>query len=247
MFSSKSDVILTDFEGNQIRPLTSGQEKLIKAIDKYDIIFVNGPAGTGKSFISMCKAIRGLQDGIYEKVVITRPVVESGEELGFLPGTVSDKIAPYMKPLYEMIDAVKGPAKARRATNKKTAAEVVPWEKKVEVSPLAYMRGMTIKDSFIVADEMQNCTPQQIKLLLTRIGNGSKMVLCGDATQTDLIHRIKSGFSTTQDILSKVKGIGIVNLTEDDIVRHGIVRDIIIAYSKYENAKFGPGVMSNRE
>lgn len=263
--------IITDYKGNQIKAKTHGQHELVQAIDNYDVLFVNGPAGTGKTFLATCKAIKALQDNACDRIVLTRPAVESGEELGFLPGSLDDKIAPYMKPLYDSIVKLKGkkadpmnqlksiamqqqqngklPTKPRskKATEDKHQGDEIDWSKKIEVAPLAYMRGSTFDNSFIIVDECQNITPAQMKLLLTRLGEGSKIVLCGDASQSDLDKRVGSGFSLAQKILKGVDGIGFVTLTENDIVRHRLVKDIILSYEKYENTEFKRrDVISNR-
>ena len=218
--------IITDYKGNRIQAKTQGQLELVNAIDKYDILFVNGPAGTGKTFLATCKAVRFLQEHVYERIVLTRPAVESGEELGFLPGSLDDKIAPYMKPLYDSIVKIKGKkadpmnqhspqkqsmgadtkrrSKKQQASNDKARQEIEDWSQKVEVAPLAYMRGSTFDNSFIIMDEAQNVTPAQMKLFLTRLGNNSKVIITGDVSQSDLDRRVGSGFTHAQKLLNDV-------------------------------------------
>jgi phosphate starvation-inducible PhoH-like protein len=247
--------IVDDAEGKPIYAKTKGQHDLVKSIEENDIIFVNGPAGTGKTFIAACKAVAGLDRNKFDRIVLTRPAVESGEELGFLPGTMEEKIGPYMRPLYDSIERLrKKPAKKPRPSDggkaqrgqpsrKKTKLdnivpdEVEEWMKNIEIAPLAYMRGATHAKSFVILDEAQNVTPTQMKMFLTRMGEGSKVVITGDASQTDLNRRVGSGFRHAQRLLSGVKGIGFVTLDERDIVRHKLVKDIILRYEKEESYK----------
>lgn len=251
--------IVKDRNGKPVRAMTQGQYELSQAIDKYDVLFVNGPAGTGKTFLAACKAIAGLQEGKYDRVCITRPAMESGEELGFLPGSLEDKIAPYMRPLYESIDKLKpkpkkvavdgGAGKGKRKRGSKEPVEYreeeVEWAKRIEVAPLAYMRGITMENSFIILDEAQNVTPSQMKLFLTRIGWNSKVVITGDASQSDMARRSDSGFRHAQKLLKGIEGLGFVHLKDTDIVRHRIVRDIIKKYEKADS--YRNHVMSNRD
>lgn len=242
--------ILKDANGREVYAQTHGQLELIKSIDKYDILFVNGPAGCGKTFLAVCKAVQSLDSKRCERIVLTRPAVESGEELGFLPGSLDEKIAPYMRPLYDSIEKLKKKKKkpvrndeqAQRGTKRRRKNDVQDsgddmdeWAKNIEISPLAYMRGATFDNSFIIMDEAQNVTAGQMKLFLTRIGKGSKVIITGDATQTDLNSRVQSGFRHAQRLLSNVKGIGFVSLDERDIVRHKLVKDIILKYEKEDS------------
>lgn len=243
--------ILFDANGKPVHAKTQGQFELIQAIDKYDILFVNGPAGTGKTFLSICKAVQYIDDNKYKKLILTRPAVESGEELGALPGDIDEKITPYMKPLYQSLEKLKkkkpiqkkefekgnGNGKKKKSTKKtlkrKNAEEeyIEDFYKKVEISPLAYMRGLTFENAFIIIDECQNVTTEQMKMFLTRLGIGSKVILTGDASQSDLIRRnVRSGFAHAQNLLEGVKGIGSITLNENDIVRHRLVKDIILKY-----------------
>lgn len=257
------DVIINDKYGNELRAITRGQQDLLEALDNNDIIFVNGPAGTGKTVVATWYGIDGIDRGDYDHLVLTRPIVEAGEELGFLPGTFEEKVAPYMQPLYEAIETVKGkrltpemvskieaqlpPEQSKYRKKKITKGQMqapTPREqlksnedfyRKVNVCPLAYLRGTTKSKSFIILDEAQNITKTQMKLMLTRLGQGSKLVICGDINQSDLVHKTESGLRQAQQILKGVKGIGFITLTIDDIVRHRLIKDIIIRYDKSNN------------
>lgn len=248
--------IIYDRNNKPISAKTNGQLELIKAIDKYDILFVNGPAGTGKTFLAICKAMVGIKDGTYDKMIVTRPAIESGEHLGFLPGSLDEKIRPFMKPIYDCIQDLQpeefssngnGNGKKKKANGGKK--DKTDWTKKIEVFPLAYMRGSTIKDSFVIADEAQNMKSSQMKMFLTRIGMGSKVILTGDASQTDLDSRMESGFRHAQKILTGIKEIGFVTLTEEDIVRHGVIKKIIVRYERdaFKSGKYRGNVISNRD
>lgn len=275
------DVIINDKNGKALRAITRGQQELLEVIDNNDIIFVNGPAGTGKTVVATWAGIAGIDDGLYEHLVLTRPIVEAQEELGFLPGSIDDKVGPFMQPLFEAIEVVKGkritPEMAAQFDaskspqmsgyrNKKIKNGEMPapklrpktssneeFYKKVSVCPLAYLRGSTKAKSFIVVDEAQNILKGQMKLMLTRLGHGSKMIICGDISQSDLDRKSDSGFRHAQHILGGVKGIGFVTFGIDDIVRHRLIKDIIIRYEKSENAFDGHGgkgkapVYDNRE
>lgn len=269
------DAIIKDKHGKVLRAITRGQQDLLECIDKNDIVFVNGPAGTGKSVVSTWYGIAGIDDGIYDNLVLTRPIVGAGEELGFLPGTFEEKVAPYMQPLYEAIEVVKGkritpemmekmeatqPPVMSKYRNKKAAkgekVESRPrvklpaneeFYKKVNVCPLAYLRGTTKAKSFIIIDEAQNVTKTQMKLMLTRLGHGSKLIVCGDINQSDLERKSDSGFRHAQQILKGIKGIGFVHLTIDDIVRHRLIRDIIIRYENNENSFNKKEIFNNNE
>jgi len=241
--------IIRDRHNRPIYTKTEGQDKLVDAIKNNDIIFVNGPSGTGKTVISTWVGIAGIDNGIYEKLVLTRPVVTGGEELGFLPGGLDEKVAPYMQPLYDAISLIKGrrvkpeeqvkqmPAmtnKEKKAKKKdKNIDEIfsnTDFYSKVQVCPLAYIRGSTLAKSFVVCDEFQNTTVAQMKMMLTRLGKDSKMVICGDPNQTDLPDRVTSGFVHAQKLLKGVPRIGFVTLGVDDIVRHKLIKEIILRY-----------------
>ena len=216
------DVLLTT-RGRPLGPKTLGQKRYIDAIRRSTVTFAIGPAGTGKTYLAVAAAVKALQDRSISRIILTRPAVEAGERLGFLPGTLYEKIDPYLKPLYdalyEMMDAETFQRLMERGT--------------IEVAPLAYMRGRTLNDSFIILDEAQNTTPEQMKMFLTRLGFGSKAVVNGDVTQTDLPSGNRSGLMVVQEILEEIEGLEFVNLGARDVVRHRIVQDIVEAYRAY--------------
>jgi len=217
--------ILTS-RGKSIRPKTLGQKQYVDAIDDNTIVFGIGPAGTGKTYLAMAKAVQALQRKEVNRIILTRPAVEAGERLGFLPGTLTDKIDPYLRPLYDALNEMMDP-------------EIVPKllaAGTVEVAPLAYMRGRTINDSFIVLDEAQNTTPEQMKMFLTRLGFGSKMVVTGDITQIDLPTGA-SGLRLVTRVLDGIDDIHFARLTSDDVVRHSLVGRIVDAYTEYDQQK----------
>lgn len=220
-----SQAILTT-RGKSIRPKTLGQKRYVDAIDDNTIVFGIGPAGTGKTYLAMAKAVQALQRKEVERIILTRPAVEAGERLGFLPGTLSDKIDPYLRPLYDALNEMMDP-------------EIVPKllaSGTVEVAPLAYMRGRTLNDSFIILDEAQNTSPEQMKMFLTRLGFGSKMVVTGDITQVDLPAGA-SGLQLVTRVLDEIDEIHFAMLTSDDVVRHNLVGRIVDAYTKYDAEK----------
>ena len=224
------DVVLTQ-RGKSIAPRTLGQKRYVDAIRSSTVTFAIGPAGTGKSYLAVAAAVRALQDREISRIILTRPAVEAGERLGFLPGTLTEKIDPYMRPLYdalyEMSDAEALPGMMERGT--------------VEVAPLAYMRGRTLNDSFIILDEAQNTSPEQMKMFLTRLGFGSRAVINGDVTQTDLPAGQRSGLLEVMDILDGIEGITFVNLGARDVVRHRIVQDIVEAYNEHTEMRAQTG------
>ena len=209
--------------GKSIRPKTIGQKNYVDAIDRNTIIFGIGPAGTGKTYLAMAKAVQALQRKEVSRIILTRPAVEAGERLGFLPGTLNDKIDPYLRPLFDALHEMLEP----EAVPKLMASGTV------EVAPLAYMRGRTLNDSFIILDEAQNTTAEQMKMFLTRLGFNSKMVITGDITQIDLPVGV-SGLRTAVQVLGDVEDMHFATLTSDDVVRHSLVAKIVDAYSKYE-------------
>lgn len=210
--------------GRTIRPKTLNQKRYVDAIDKHTIVFGIGPAGTGKTYLAMAKAVQALQAKEVNRIILTRPAVEAGESLGFLPGTLSEKIDPYLRPLYDALHDMIDPD-----TIPKLLTSGV-----IEVAPLAYMRGRSLNDSFIILDEAQNTTPEQMKMFLTRLGFGSKMVVTGDVTQVDLPGSTKSGLRVVRDILADVRDIHFAQLTAGDVVRHKLVGRIVAAYDEYD-------------
>ena len=221
--------------GRTIRPKTANQKKYVDAIEDNTITFGIGPAGTGKTYLAMAKAVAALQAKKVNRIILTRPAVEAGEKLGFLPGTLSEKIDPYLRPLFDalhdMIDVDSIPRLMQTGV--------------IEVAPLAYMRGRTLNDSFIILDEAQNTTPEQMKMFLTRLGFGSKMVITGDVTQVDLPNGVRSGLRIITDILQDINDIAFLELTAEDVVRHRLIGDIVKAYEKYDEVKSAPRNLRN--
>lgn len=210
--------------GRTIRPKTLGQKKYVDAIDAHTIVFGIGPAGTGKTYLAMAKAVQALQAKQINRIILTRPAVEAGERLGFLPGTLNEKIDPYLRPLYDALHDMIDPDSIPRLMTQGT----------IEVAPLAYMRGRTLNDAFIILDEAQNTTPEQMKMFLTRLGFGSKIVVTGDVTQVDLPGGTKSGLRVVQEILHDVDDVHFSRLTSADVVRHKLVGEIVDAYEKWD-------------
>ena len=210
--------------GRTIRPKTLNQKHYADAIDKHTIVFAIGPAGTGKTYLAMAKAVKALQAKEVNRIILTRPAVEAGERLGFLPGTLYEKIDPYLRPLYDALHDMVDP----ESIPKLTAAGTI------EIAPLAFMRGRSLNDSFIILDEAQNTTPEQMKMFLTRLGFGSKIVVTGDVTQVDLPEGQVSGLRVVQDILEDIPDIHFARLTSTDVVRHKLVGKIVDAYERYD-------------
>ncbi len=219
--------------GRTIRPKTLNQKRYVDSIDKHTITFGIGPAGTGKTYLAMAKAVQALQSKQVNRIILTRPAVEAGERLGFLPGTLSEKIDPYLRPLYDALHDMLDP----ESVPKLLAAGTI------EVAPLAYMRGRTLNDSFIILDEAQNTSPEQMKMFLTRLGFGSKIVVTGDVTQVDLPSGMKSGLRIVEGILGEVDDVVFNRLTAHDVVRHRLVGKIVAAYEEFDarEADDGPG------
>ena len=220
----QKDVLAKTRRGEQIRAKTFRQRQYIEAIRKRDLTFCIGPAGTGKTFLAVVVAVQALLDNKYEKLILTRPAVEAGEKLGFLPGDLQQKVNPYLRPLYDAINEFIEPDKVPSLIERGI----------IEVAPLAYMRGRTLNNAFVIVDEAQNTTPAQMKMLLTRLGFRSRMVVTGDMTQTDLPSQQKSGLATAFQILKNVEGIGFCEFSQKDVVRHALVQRIGAAYEKYE-------------
>lgn len=219
------DTILHTFTGEAITSKTPGQREIVRSSEKNDILFAIGPAGTGKTYTSVALAVRALKERKVKKIILARPAVEAGENLGFLPGDLKEKIDPYLRPLYDALE------------------EMIEFDKLefqlakniIEIAPLAYMRGRTLNNAFVILDEAQNATNTQMKMFLTRIGFNSRAIITGDVTQTDLPKKQESGLVSIQNILQGIQGISFVYLDQNDVVRHKLVRDIIDAYEKFEN------------
>ncbi|KKC29996.1 PhoH family protein [Caldanaerobacter subterraneus KAk] len=222
-----SDIVCITARGKQIRCKTYGQLRYVEAIRKNQIVFGIGPAGTGKTYLAMAMAITALKNKEVGRIILTRPAVEAGEKLGFLPGDLQEKVDPYLRPLYDALYDILGAEVFQKYMEKGL----------IEVAPLAYMRGRTLDDSFIILDEAQNTTPEQMKMFLTRIGFGSKAVITGDVTQIDLPRGKKSGLKEVMEILRGIEGIEFVMLSEQDVIRHPLVAKIIKAYEEYEKRK----------
>ncbi|MFS0672848.1 PhoH family protein [Ornithinibacillus sp. 179-J 7C1 HS] len=216
------DVIAKTVKGKSIRIKTLGQKSYVSAIRENDLVFGIGPAGTGKTYLAVVMAVQALKNGQVKRIILTRPAVEAGESLGFLPGDLKEKVDPYLRPLYDALNDVLGAEHTLRLIERET----------IEIAPLAYMRGRTLDDAFVILDEAQNTTPEQMKMFLTRLGFGSKMVITGDLTQIDLPIGKRSGLHVADKMLSTIKGISFIHLTQTDVVRHPLVQKIIDAYEK---------------
>jgi len=220
--SLAADVAMVTPRGKQIKAKTIGQRKYIESIINHDVVFAIGPAGTGKTYLAVAMAIKALRGKDVSRLVLTRPAVEAGEKLGFLPGDLQEKIDPYLRPLYDSLYDILGVENTQKYLEKNI----------IEIAPLAYMRGRTLEDSFIILDEAQNTTPEQMKMFLTRLGFGSKAIITGDITQIDLPRGQVSGLINALKVLKDIKGLGIHTMTGEDIVRHPLVEEIIRAYEK---------------
>ncbi|MGY1616672.1 PhoH family protein [Geodermatophilus sp. SYSU D00691] len=224
-----ADVLSLDIisrRGRTIRPKTLNQKRYVDAIDAHTIVFGIGPAGTGKTYLAMAKAVQALQTKQVNRIILTRPAVEAGERLGYLPGTLSEKIDPYLRPLYDALHDMVDPESIPRLMQAGT----------IEVAPLAYMRGRTLNDAFVILDEAQNTTAEQMKMFLTRLGFGSKIVVTGDITQVDLPGGAQSGLKIVREILDGIDDVHFANLTSSDVVRHRLVGDIVDAYERWDAA-----------
>lgn len=218
------DLICHTINGKPIKPKTLGQKHYIDLIRNNMIVFGVGPAGTGKTYLAMAMAINAFKNNEVSRIILTRPAIEAGEKLGFLPGDLQSKVDPYLRPLYDALYQIMGPESFMRNMEKNL----------IEVAPLAYMRGRTLDNAYIILDEAQNTTPAQMKMFLTRIGFGSKVIVTGDSTQKDLPQGTKSGLDVAMKVLRKVEGIGFTRLTSQDVVRHPLVQKIVKAYDDYE-------------
>ncbi|MDQ0269495.1 PhoH family protein [Cytobacillus purgationiresistens] len=217
--------ITKNAKGKPIRVKTLGQRQYLMAMKQNDLVFGIGPAGTGKTYLAVVMAVNALKNGFVKRIILTRPAVEAGESLGFLPGDLKEKVDPYLRPLYDALHDILGTEHTQRLIERGT----------IEIAPLAYMRGRTLDDAFVILDEAQNTTQAQMKMFLTRLGFGSKMVITGDSTQVDLPRGVKSGLIVGEEILGGVKGIAFIHLEQSDVVRHPLVARIIQAYEQKED------------
>ena len=217
-------VIVFSMSGRPIKPRSENQQRLVEAYNGHDMVFAVGPAGTGKTYLSIALAVKALKEKTAKKIILSRPAVEAGEKLGFLPGDMKDKIDPYLQPLYDALEDMIPQVKLQDMMEKHV----------IQIAPLAFMRGRTLNDAVVILDEAQNTTPAQIRMFLTRMGWNTKMIITGDMTQIDLPHSQKSGLIEALHILNNVEGIGVVNLDSRDIVRHKLVTKIVNAYEAYD-------------
>jgi phosphate starvation-inducible PhoH-like protein len=223
------DVVATTVRGKRITPQSPNQRRYVEAMRHHDLVFATGPAGTGKSFLAVAMGVAALRDRKVARLVLTRPAVEAGERLGFLPGDLTEKIDPYLRPLYDALYELMPPERFARAVERN----------EIEVAPLAFMRGRTLNEAFIILDEAQNATAQQMKMFLTRLGYGSQAVVTGDVTQIDLDRGQRSGMVAAREILRDIEGISFVDFDEKDVVRHELVARIVRAYDRHERAGEG--------
>ena len=219
-------VIVFSMSGRPIKPRTANQQRLIEAYQENDMIFAVGPAGTGKTYLSIALAVKALKEKAVKKIILSRPAVEAGEKLGFLPGDMKDKIDPYLQPLYDALEDMLPLVKLQDMMEKHI----------IQIAPLAFMRGRTLNDAVVILDEAQNTTPAQIRMFLTRMGWNTKMIITGDMTQIDLPRSQKSGLVEALEILSGIEGIGVVELNRKDIVRHKLVTRIVNAYERFDKS-----------
>lgn len=221
------DSVCITFTGKNIKPKTLGQKRYIESMKRNDVVFGIGPAGTGKTYLAVAKAVQAFKNKEVNRIILTRPAVEAGEKLGFLPGDLQDKVDPYLRPLYDALFEIFGAETFLKHRERGL----------IEIAPLAYMRGRTLDSAYVILDEAQNTTPQQMKMFLTRLGFGSKAVITGDVTQIDLPNGKGSGLKQVSKILNNIKGIDFIYLNKDDVVRHRLVQRIIEAYEKHEDKK----------
>ena len=225
--SDPEDVLVFSAKGFKIGPKTQNQKELVRQVRQNDLVFALGPAGTGKTYVSVALAVQALKNKEVRKIIITRPAVEAGENLGFLPGDLHDKIDPYLRPIYDALSDMIAPEKLRHYRENSI----------IEIAPLAYMRGRTLNNAFILLDEAQNTTRMQIKMFLTRMGPDSKVIITGDRSQVDLPRKQSSGLIEAINVLKGIKGVGFVELDEGDVVRHRLVKEIIKAYQKHDKSQ----------
>jgi len=227
----QEDVIIYSAKGFPVKARTPNQKRMVEAAQTHDLVFATGPAGTGKTYTAVALAVRALKNKEVKKIIITRPAVEAGENLGFLPGDLKEKIDPYLRPVYDALDDMLPPEKMKFYQENRV----------IEIAPLAYMRGRTLNNAFILLDEAQNTTPSQIKMFLTRMGPKSKVIVTGDMTQVDLPRNQQSGLTEAYHILKNIKGIAFIHLDSTDVVRHKLVQEIIRAYEKEDEKKNSRG------
>ena len=221
------DVLIYNISGKPIKSRNANQQKIVEAYEQNDMVFAVGPAGTGKTYLGIALAVKALKDKTVKKIILSRPAVEAGEKLGFLPGDMKDKIDPYLQPLYDALEDMIPAVKLQDMMEKHV----------IQIAPLAFMRGRTLNDAVVILDEAQNTTSAQLKMFLTRMGNNTKMIVTGDMTQIDLPRGQRSGLKEAVEILHDIEGIAIVNLTQKDIVRHRLVTKIVNAYDRYDKLK----------
>ena len=221
------DALLYNISGRPIRSRSANQQQIIDAFNDNDMVFAVGPAGTGKTYLGIALAVKALKEKTAKRIILSRPAVEAGEKLGFLPGDMKEKIDPYLQPLYDALEDMIPAVKLQDMMEKKI----------IQIAPLAFMRGRTLSDAVVILDEAQNTTSAQIKMFLTRMGWNTKMIITGDMTQVDLPHSVKSGLAVAMDVLKNTEGISIVQLNDKDIVRHKLVTRIVNAFDKYNNER----------
>jgi len=224
---SSQEAVVRTFHGQSIIPRTKNQQEYIRAMNDYDLVVAIGPAGTGKTFLAVAQAVAWLDTGLISRIILTRPVVEAGERLGFLPGDLYEKVQPYLKPLYDAFHFILGPEKFRFLREDET----------IEIIPLAYMRGRTLDDAFLILDEAQNTTTEQMKMFLTRFGQNSRVVITGDITQIDLTNKKESALVLLPEVLAGIAGVKFVYFSPEDVVRHVLVKKIIAAFHKWEKGR----------
>ncbi|MBK8871673.1 MAG: PhoH family protein [Elusimicrobia bacterium] len=222
--AAPADAVLMSVTGHAVRPRSANQKAYVKALQEKDMVFGIGPAGTGKTYLAVACAVSALERGVVSRIILTRPVVEAGEKLGFLPGDFYEKVHPYLKPLYDAFHSMVGAERFRAMRDEET----------IEIVPLAYMRGRTLDDAFAILDEAQNTTPEQMKMFLTRMGNGSRMAITGDVTQIDLDTQSRSGLVVIQDVLKSVSDVAFVWFSDTDVVRHPLIQKILKAYDQWD-------------
>ena len=230
-------VLLYNISGRPIKPRSENQQALVDAYEKNDMVFAVGPAGTGKTYLGIALAVKALKDKVAKKIILSRPAVEAGEKLGFLPGDMKDKIDPYLQPLYDALEDMIPAVKLQDMMEKHV----------IQIAPLAFMRGRTLSDAVVILDEAQNTTTQQIRMFLTRMGMNTKMIITGDMTQIDLPREQRSGLKEALRVLDGVEGIGVVQLAQKDIVRHKLVTRIVNAYEKYDKDRTQATTTENRQ